>query len=195
MTTAALAAGVDFPASQVISSSGNGNRVDFRTGLPTDERRCGQTRLSRSRSCRAYACAEKIIRGSQSDTEEEVAIRLLQGEMLSVGVEYGEAEQLEEILASIAVTSSVQDLGMIHNMMFGSFDLEKLILRLQSYRFVERKCNRIMLTQFGKVIASHFLPVSKAFLIRDAVLTENDPLRSQQTWSFSMLHILSMQTR
>jgi helicase len=118
----------------------------------------------------------KSYSGSQSDTEEEVAIKLLQGEMLSIGVEYGEAEQLEEILASVAVTSSVTDLSMIHNMMFGSFDLEKLVQRLQSYRFVERKGNRITLTQFGKIIASHFLPVSKAFLIRDAVLANNDPL-------------------
>jgi helicase len=119
----------------------------------------------------------KSYAGSQSDTEEEVAIKLLQGEMLSVGVEYGEADQLEEVLASVAVTSSMQDLKKIHSLMFGSFDLEKLILRLQSYRFVEKKGNRITLTQFGKIIAAHFLPVSKAFLIRDAVLADNDPLK------------------
>lgn len=117
----------------------------------------------------------KSYSGSQSDTEEEVAIKLLQGEMLSAGVKYGEAEQLEEVLASVAVTSSVQDLRMIHNQMFGSYNLDKLILRLQSYRFVERKGNRIMLTRFGKIIAAHFLPISKAFLIRDAVLGENEP--------------------
>jgi helicase len=119
----------------------------------------------------------KSYSGSQADTEEEVAIKLLQGEMLSIGVEYGEAEQLEEVLASIAVTSSVKDLGTIHSMMFGSFELEKLLLRLQNYRFVERKGNKITLTQFGKIIASHFLPVTKAFLIRDAVLADNDPIK------------------
>jgi helicase len=119
----------------------------------------------------------KSYSSSQPGTEEEVAIKLLQGEMLSIGVEYGEGEQLEEVLASVAVTSSIQDLKKIHSLMFGSFDLDKLILRLQSYRFLERKGNRITLTQLGKVIAAHFLPISKAFLIRDAVLEDNDPLK------------------
>ena len=177
MTTAALAAGVDFPASQVIFESlamgidwisvQDFLQMSGRAGRPDYHDR-GIVVL--------MPVPGKSYSGSQSDTEEEVAIKLLQGEMLSIGVEYGEAEQLEEILASVAVTSSVTDLSMIHNMMFGSFDLEKLVQRLQSYRFVERKGNRITLTQFGKIIASHFLPVSKAFLIRDAVLANNDPL-------------------
>jgi helicase len=97
--------------------------------------------------------------------------------MLSAGVEYGEAEQLEEVLASVAVTSSVQDLRNIHSLMFGGFDLDKLVSRLQSYRFLEKKGNKVALTRFGKIIAAHFLPVSKAFLIRDAVLAENSSLK------------------
>lgn len=178
VTTAALAAGVDFPASQVIFealamgidwiSVQDFLQMSGRAGRPDYHDR-GIVVL--------MPVPRKSYSSSQSDTEEEVAIKLLQGEMLSIGVEYGEAEQLEEILASIAVTSSVQDLRLIHNLMFGSFDLEKLISRLQSYRFVERKGNRITLTQFGKIVAAHFLPVSKAFLIRDAVLEDNDPLK------------------
>ena len=178
VATAALAAGVDFPASQVIFealamgidwiSVQDFLQMSGRAGRPDYHDR-GIVVL--------MPVPGKSYSSSQSDTEEEVAIKLLQGEMLSIGVEYGEAEQLEEILASIAVTSSVQDLRLIHNLMFGSFDLEKLISRLQSYRFVERKGNRITLTQFGKIVAAHFLPVSKAFLIRDAVLEDNDPLK------------------
>jgi helicase len=178
VTTAALAAGVDFPASQVVFESlamgidwisvQDFLQMSGRAGRPDYHDR-GIVVL--------MPVPGKSYAGSQSDTEEEVAIKLLQGEMLSVGVEYGEADQLEEVLASVAVTSSMQDLKKIHSLMFGSFDLEKLILRLQSYRFVEKKGNRITLTQFGKIIAAHFLPVSKAFLIRDAVLADNDPLK------------------
>ncbi|MGB9928274.1 MAG: DUF5814 domain-containing protein [Methanosarcina sp.] len=178
VTTAALAAGVDFPASQVIFESlamgidwisvQDFLQMSGRAGRPDYHDR-GIVVL--------MPVPGKTYASSQSDTEEEVAIKLLQGEMLSIGVQYGEAEQLEEVLASIAVTSSVQDLKKLHYMMFGSFDLEKLLLRLQSYRFVERKGNKIILTRFGKIIAAHFLPVSKAFLIRDAVLVENDPLK------------------
>lgn len=178
VTTAALAAGVDFPASQVIFESlamgidwisvQDFLQMSGRAGRPDYHDR-GVVVL--------MPVPGKNYSGSQSETEEEIAIKLLQGEMLTAGVEYGEAEQLEEVLASIAVTSSVQDLRKIHSLMFGSFDLDKLVLRLQSYRFVERKGNKITLTRFGKIIAAHFLPVSKAFMIRDAVLEENDPLK------------------
>ena len=140
VTTAALAAGVDFPASQVIFESlamgidwisvQDFLQMSGRAGRPDYHDR-GIVVL--------MPVPGKSYSGSQSDTEEEVAIKLLQGEMISVGVEYGEADQLEEVLASVAVTSSMQDLKKIHSLMFGSFDLERLILRLQSYRFVERK--------------------------------------------------------
>ena len=178
VTTAALAAGVDFPASQVIFdtlamgiewiSVQDFLQMSGRAGRPDYHDR-GIVVL--------IPVPGKSYSSSQPDTEEEVAIKLLQGEMLSIGVEYGEAEQLEEVLASVAVTSSIQDLKKIHSLMFGSFDLDKLILRLQSYRFLEIKGNRITLTQVGRVIAGHFLPISKAFLIRDAVLGDNDPLK------------------
>lgn len=178
VTTAALAAGVDFPASQVIFESlamgidwisvQDFLQMSGRAGRPDYHDR-GIVVL--------MPVPGKSYSSGQSDTEEEVAIKLLQGEMLSAGVEYGEAEQLEEVLASVAVTSSVQDLRNIHSLMFGSFDLDKLVSRLQSYRFLEKKGNKVALTRFGKIISAHFLPVSKAFLIRDAVIEENSPIK------------------
>ncbi|AKB28418.1 Putative ski2-type helicase [Methanosarcina siciliae T4/M] len=178
VTTAALAAGVDFPASQVIFESlamgidwisvQDFLQMSGRAGRPDYHDR-GVVVL--------MPVPGKSYSSAQSDTEEEVAIKLLQGEMLSVGVEYGEAEQLEEVLASVAVTSSIQDLRNIHSLMFGVFDLDKLVSRLQSYRFLEKKGKKVSLTRFGKIIAAHFLPVSKAFLIRDAVLAGNSPLK------------------
>ncbi|MDY9926471.1 DUF5814 domain-containing protein [Methanosarcina sp.] len=178
VTTAALAAGVDFPASQVIFESlamgidwisvQEFMQMSGRAGRPDYHDR-GIVVL--------MPVPGKSYSSAQSDTEEEVAIKLLQGEMLSAGVEYGEAEQLEEVLASVAVTSSIQDLRNIHALMFGGFDLDKQVSRLQSYRFLEKKGNKVALTRFGKIIAAHFLPVSKAFLIRDAVLAENSSLK------------------
>jgi helicase len=178
VTTAALSAGVDFPASQVIFESlamgidwisvQDFLQMSGRAGRPDYHDR-GIVVL--------MPVPGKSYSGSQADTEEEVAIKLLEGEMLSIGVEYGEAEQLEEVLASIAVTSTVQDLRVIHHLMFGSMDLEKLVTRLQSYRLIERKGQKITLTRFGKIVTAHFLSISKAFLIRDAVLEENDPLK------------------
>lgn len=178
VTTAALAAGVDFPASQVIFESlamgidwlsvQDFLQMSGRAGRPDYHDR-GVVVL--------MPVPGKSYASSQSETEEELAIKLLQGEMLSSGVEYGEAEQLEEVLASVAVTTSVRDLKSIHHLMFGSFELEKLVSRLQKYRFIERKGDRVILTRFGKIVSAHFLSLSKAFLIRDAVLVGNSPLR------------------
>jgi helicase len=178
VTTAALAAGVDFPASQVIFESlamgidwisvQDFMQMSGRAGRPDYHDR-GVVVL--------MPVPGKSYSSAQSDTEEEVAIKLLEGELLSAGVEYGEAEQLEEVLASVAVTSSMQDLRTIHSLMFGSFDLDRLVSRLQSYRFLEKKGTKITLTRFGKIVSAHFLPVSKAFLIRDAAIEENSPIK------------------
>ena len=178
VTTAALAAGVDFPASQVIfeSLAMGIDWISVQEFLQMSGR-AGRPDYHDRGIVVLMPVPGKSYSSSQSDTEEEVAIKLLQGEMLSAGVEYGEAEQLEEVLASVAVTSSVQDLRKIHSLMFGGFDLDKLVSRLQSYRFLEKKGNKVTLTLFGKIIAAHFLPVSKAFLIRDAVLAENSPIK------------------
>ncbi|KKG09207.1 DUF5814 domain-containing protein [Methanosarcina sp. 2.H.A.1B.4] len=178
VTTAALAAGVDFPASQVIfeSLAMGIDWISVQDFLQMSGR-AGRPDYHDRGIIVLMPVPGKSYSSSQSDTEEEVAIKLLQGEMLSAGVEYGEAEQLEEVLASVAVTSSVQDLRNIHSLMFGGFDLDKLVSRLQSYRFLEKKGNKVTLTLFGKIIAAHFLPVSKAFLIRDAVLAENSPIK------------------
>ncbi|KKH47706.1 DEAD/DEAH box helicase [Methanosarcina sp. 1.H.T.1A.1] len=178
VTTAALAAGVDFPASQVIfeSLAMGIDWISVQDFLQMSGR-AGRPDYHDRGIIVLMPVPGKSYSSSQSDTEEEVAIKLLQGEMLSAGVEYGEAEQLEEVLASVAVTSSVQDLRNIHSLMFGGFDLNKLVSRLQSYRFLEKKGNKVTLTLFGKIIAAHFLPVSKAFLIRDAVLEGNSPIK------------------
>ena len=178
VTTAALAAGVDFPASQVIFDS-LAMGIDWLSvqDFLQMSGRAGRPDYHDRGIVVLMPVPGKSYSSAQSDTEEEVAIKLLQGEMLSAGVEYGEAEQLEEVLASVAVTSSIQDLRNIHSLMFGSFDLDKQVSRLQSYRFLEKKGNKVALTRFGKIISAHFLPVSKAFLIRDAVIEENSPIK------------------
>jgi len=178
VTTAALAAGVDFPASQVIFES-LAMGIDWLSvqDFLQMSGRAGRPDYHDRGIVVLMPVPGKSYSSSQSDTEEEVAIKLLEGEMLSAGVEYGEAEQLEEVLASVAVTSSVQDLRNMHSLMFGGFDLDKLVSRLQSYRFLEKKGNKVTLTRFGKIISAHFLPVSKAFLIRDAVIEENSPIK------------------
>jgi helicase len=177
VTTAALAAGVDFPASQVIFESlAMGiewlTMQDFlqmlgRAGRPDYHDR-GEVVL--------LAVPNKKYSGDKGDTEDAVALKLLKGEMEHTKVEYGEDEQLEETLASVAVTSSKKDLEKIHSSMLADFNVNYLLGKLAKNKFIHKKGDLVSLTKFGKIAAGHFLSVSKAFLIRDSVLVEQDPI-------------------
>ncbi|MDG6243255.1 MAG: DEAD/DEAH box helicase [Methanolobus sp.] len=177
VTTAALAAGVDFPASQVIfESMAMGiewlTMQDFlqmlgRAGRPDYHDR-GEVIL--------LAVPNKKYSGDRGDTEDAVALKLLKGDMQYTKVDYGEDEKQEEILASAAITSSKNDLEKIHSYMLADYDVDTLLSKLAKNKFVHQKGDLISLTRFGKIAAGHFLSVSKAFLIRDSVLVEQNPL-------------------
>jgi helicase len=185
VTTAALAAGVDFPASQVIFESlAMGiewlNMQEFlqmlgRAGRPDYHDR-GEVVL--------LAVPNKKYTSNQGDTEDAVAIKLLKGEMQHIGVDYGEEEKTEEILATAAVTHSVKDLKRIHANMLADYSVDFLIKRLERSKFLHRKGDSIKLTRFGKIASGHFLSVSKAFLIRDAVMMEQSPLTTVSNLEF-----------
>jgi helicase len=122
------------------------------------------------------AVPNKKYSGDKGDTEDAVALKLLKGEMEHTKVEYGEDEQLEETLASVAVTSSKKDLEKIHSSMLADFNVNYLLGKLAKNKFIHKKGDLVSLTKFGKIAAGHFLSVSKAFLIRDSVLVEQDPI-------------------
>ncbi|MBC7085862.1 MAG: DEAD/DEAH box helicase [Methanomethylovorans sp.] len=177
VTTAALAAGVDFPASQVIFESlAMGiewlNMQEFMQMLG----RAGRPDYHDRGIVVLLATPNKRYSSEQTETEDAVAIRLLKGKMLPSSLNYGEDEQMEEILASAAITSSKKDLAAIHKRMLGNFDLDKLVEILIHHKFLEKREDNIFLTSFGQIAAAHFLSVSTAFLIRDAVLKDKNPL-------------------
>jgi helicase len=64
----------------------------------------------------------------------------------------------------------------IHGDMLAGYAVDVLVRRLERQKFLYRKKGTIELTSFGKIAAGHFLSVSRAFLIRDAVLMDHDPL-------------------
>ncbi|WP_406661583.1 DUF5814 domain-containing protein [Methanolobus sp. ZRKC3] len=177
VTTAALAAGVDFPASQVIFESlAMGiewlNMQDFlqmlgRAGRPDYHDR-GEVVL--------LPVPNKKYSSDKGNTEDVVALKLLKGEMQYTNVDYGDDEKLEEILASTAVTSSLADLRSMHSKMLTDYNIDTLLSKLERNKFVSRKGFEISLTRFGKIAAGNFLSVSKAFLIRDAVMVGQDPI-------------------
>ncbi len=177
VTTAALASGVDFPASQVIFESlAMGiewlTMQDFLQMLG----RAGRPDYHDRGEVVVLAVPNKKYSGDKGDTEDAVALKLLKGEMEHTKVDYGEDEKLEEVLASAAVTASKKDLETIHSSMLADYNVEMLLNKLAKNKFLHKKGDFISLTRFGKIAAGHFLSVSKAFLIRDAVLVEQDPI-------------------
>ncbi len=177
VTTAALAAGVDFPASQVIFES-LAMGIEWVTIQEFMQMlgRAGRPDYHDRGIVVLLATPNKRYSSEQTETEDAVAIKLLKGNMLPSSLDYDEDEQMEEILASAAVTSSKKDLKAIHKRMLGTFEFEKLVSRLMHYKFLELREGIISLTPFGQIAAGHFLSVSSAFLIRDAVLKGKHPL-------------------
>ncbi len=185
VTTAALAAGVDFPSSQVIfESMAMGiewlTMQDFLQMLG----RAGRPDFHDRGVVVLLAVPNKRYSGEKGDTEDAVALKLLKGEMQHTEIDYGEDEKMEEILASSAVTSSFRDLKMIHSSMLADYNIDALMDRLKRNRFLHKKGDMISLTRFGKIASGHFLSVSKAFLIRDSVLVEQDPIATVSNLEF-----------
>lgn len=177
VTTAALAAGVDFPASQVIFESlAMGiewlTMQDFLQMLG----RAGRPDYHDRGEVVVLAVPNKKYSGDKGDTEDAVALKLLKGEMQHTKVDYGDDEKMEEILASAAVTSSRNDLKMIHSYMLADYNVDMLLDKLARNKFLHKKGDLIALTRFGKIASGHFLSVSRAFLIRDSVLIDQEPI-------------------
>jgi len=153
---------------------GNGNRLDSVQDFLQMSGRAGRPGLPWQGSCRAYAVPGKAYSGSQSRYRRRGCNQLLQGEMLSAGVHYGEAEQLRKCLHQLQSPPRCRILEWSITWCLGATS-GKIVLRLQSYRFLkEKEINNAY--AFEKLFGS-FPPVSKASWFGIAVLEENEPLK------------------
>lgn len=176
VTTAALAAGVDFPASQVI----------FETlGMGNDWLRVGEFQQMQGRAGRpdyhdrgqVVVLSDPEMSMSGGGTEEEVAFRLLAGSVEHVNVEYEENEQLEECLANACMSSNEKDIDRINNDTLGiEWSTNELLARCVREGLVTRGGGKSTPTPLGKAIVTHFLSLEDAFLIRDRVHKKIPPL-------------------
>ncbi|MCX9085313.1 MAG: DUF5814 domain-containing protein [Candidatus Methanoperedens sp.] len=175
VTTAALAAGVDFPASQVIFES-------LAMGIEWLTVREFQQMLGRAGRPDYHDLGTVVLladperRFGKGDSEDEVAFRLLRGVLEHFGVDYGDDEQLEETLSNIVIAHSRTDLGKINELLLGKGDLDWLLGKLKEYGFIERKGGEYRTTNLGFIVASHFLNVEQTFNIKNAILEEKTPL-------------------
>ncbi|MCZ7372728.1 MAG: DUF5814 domain-containing protein, partial [Candidatus Methanoperedens sp.] len=175
VTTAALAAGVDFPASQVIFES-------LAMGIEWLTVREFQQMLGRAGRPDYHDLGVVVLladpekRFGKGDTEDEIAFRLLRGELEHFGVDYGEDEMLEETLSNIVVAHGPEDLKGLEELLLGEGDLGFMLKKLTEYGFIEKKNSEYHPTGLGNIVASHFLSVEQTFLIKEAVLKGIEPL-------------------
>ena len=176
VTTAALGAGVDFPASQVIFdalamgrewlSVQEFNQMGGRAGRP-DFHDLG----------RVVILAEPG--GSYSrelpGTEEEIAIKLLRGEMEEVAPEHDFEKSSEEYVANaVACDGEEADLDRINNLMVGS--MEPVLPELVAHRLVEKRGTKLVLSPLAKVMAEHFIGMERLLEIVRLTKEMNDPI-------------------
>jgi helicase len=170
VTTAALAAGVDFPASQVVFDSlamgiewlsvQEFEQMLGRAGRPDYHDR-GVVYMLVEPDCTYHHSMEA--------TEDETAFRLLKGEMEDVRTRYDEATAAEETLANLVVAGGAAK--RLDARMVGEVDTERSVARLLDWGFIDG----LDPTPLGRAVTEHFLAPEQAFRLLDLIRSGADP--------------------
>ncbi|WP_227375151.1 DEAD/DEAH box helicase [Haladaptatus halobius] len=172
VTTAALAAGVDFPASQVVFDSlamgiewlsvQEFHQMLGRAGRPDYHDRG-----------KVYVLVEPdgSYHNSMEMSEDEVAFKLLKGEMEDVRTLYDESAAVEETLANITVSGKAAK--RLNDRMIGDVPTKHALGKLLEYEFIDG----FSPTRLGRVITTHFLAPDEAFKMVDGIRKEKHPFR------------------
>jgi helicase len=108
-------------------------------------------------------------------TEEEVALRLLKGEMEEVAPEYDLEASSEEFVANaIVCRGDSEALQRIERTMVGS--TEPVFDLMLDKRLIKRENGKIQLTDLSRVMASHFIGVERLLGILKLVEKVDDPI-------------------
>ncbi|MEO2116846.1 MAG: DUF5814 domain-containing protein [Methanocaldococcus sp.] len=177
VTTAALSAGVDFPASTVILESlAMGadwlNPAEF-------QQMCGRAgRKGMHEVGKVYLLVEigKKYHAKMENTEDEVAFKLLNAVPEDVKVEYSEDEEEEQILATISAgINKRHDIDRVPYI-GRAFSLNKILGNLESYGMVKVN-NDVKLTNYGNAVAISFLYPKVAEKIKEGVVENKDIIK------------------
>jgi helicase len=176
ITTAALGAGVDFPASQVIFDSlamgiswltvQEFNQMAGRAGRP-DFHDLGKVVIL-AEPGGSYA-------RNSPYTEEEMAMRLLKGEMEEVAPEHDLEQSSEEYVAnSVVCRGDEKELERIGTLMVGT--MEPVLPILLERGLVRRSNEKIELMPLARVMAEHFIGVERLMEILSLTEKYRDPI-------------------
>ena len=164
VTTAALAAGVDFPASQVVFDS-LAMGIEWLSVQEFSQMLGRAGRPDYHDQGRVYVLVEPDGRyhNSQDRTEDEVAFTLLKGEMEPVQTEYDEAAAIEETLANLAVAG--RQAKTLNGRMVGAVPTKHALGKLLEYGFIDG----LEPTPLGRAVTQHFLAPDAAFALLDGI--------------------------
>ena len=170
VTTAALAAGVDFPASQVIFESllmGNKwispnefSQMLGRAGRPTYHDR-GIIYL-----------IPEIGSEFDGESEEAIALDLLESDVEDIFVDYTEDGSLEQILADISSKSlrKVKEVDEFYQNIPVPMDIETALNELEDKGAINISADgTIDTTRFGRAVAMSFLSIDDGVIIKDSI--------------------------
>ncbi len=174
VTTAALAAGVDFPASQVIFEGlamgiewlGQGEflQMQGRAGRPDYHDR-GVVVLM----------AEPDKSFGRGESEDKVAFRLLRGVVSPIAVESGEDAVLEQVAVSAAVWDDLNVIRKVESSRLGGGDVGYLAGKLRDMGYMEVSGTKVRLTSMGRIMVKHFLNPEQVDVIKDGIESGLEP--------------------
>jgi len=170
VTTAALAAGVDFPASQVIFDS-LAMGIEWLSVQEFSQMlgRAGRPDYHDKGTVYLLVEPDGSYHNSMEMTEDEVAFTLLKGEMEPVVTTYDGGAAVEETLANLVVGGD--QARRLNARMVGEVPTKHALGKLLEYGFIEG----LEPTPMGRTVCRHFLAPDEAFTMLDGVRKGRSP--------------------
>ncbi len=177
VTTAALAAGVDFPASQVLFETLRmGNKWLTNNEFSQMIGRAG--RPSFHDIGKVYLLPE-LNKDFDGDSEEQIAIELLDSDVDNINIEYSEDDLYEQVLADISAirNSDIRNLKSKYDKIEAPILFDEVMDVLYDKKLIKNKDNNqdvYLPTRYGRAVSVSFLKLYKAEYIKKHL--KQDPL-------------------
>ncbi|MFW9822663.1 MAG: DEAD/DEAH box helicase [Candidatus Thorarchaeota archaeon] len=173
VATAALAAGVDLPASHVIFES-LAMGIKWLTVAEFEQMLGRAGRLKKHEQGYAYLLVEagKVYSPKMKETEEEIAIKLLNGKIKDFELPIVNNKLLTELLAYISIFNQgvlKEDILKFHRLLINNdYEIDKFLKELNQLNFVLVKENQVYKsTRLGRAVAKSFLTTDQCLDILD----------------------------
>ncbi|ALM75956.1 DUF5814 domain-containing protein [Thermococcus barophilus] len=175
VTTAALGAGVDFPASQVIFESlAMGNKWlsvrEFHQMLG----RAGRPLYHEKGKVYLIIEPGKKYSAQMEQSEDEVAFKLLTAPIEPVYLEWNDELEQDQVLAHACVFSYLDDIEEVQSRCLGANQsAEEVLKKLEEYELVRVRGKLVNVTPYGRAVSMSFLLPSEAQFIRENLTKKN----------------------